>query len=93
MSYCFQCRNNNIKLKLITKHDSYDLLSVLDGLRLLAVLDETIWVEGGCCKSDYINTDTLKPIFIDDSFQERKEVHEKCGIPVFDVDGVEALLE
>lgn len=32
-------------------------------------------------------------IFIDDSFAERREVHETCGIPVFAVDAIEALLD
>lgn len=32
-------------------------------------------------------------IFIDDSFSERWAVHEKCGIPVFDVDMVESLFD
>jgi hypothetical protein len=93
IAFMFQCRNNGKTLKLVTKHDMNELLSVLDGLRLLAVLDETIWVEAGCCKSSYINTEHEKPIFIDDSFIERREVKDKCNIPVFDVDGVEALLE
>ena len=37
----------------------------------------------------------IKPhsIFIDDSFAERKRVKEACGIPVFDLDMVESLLD
>ena len=32
-------------------------------------------------------------IFIDNSFAERKIVHEKLGIPVFDIDAREVLLD
>jgi hypothetical protein len=32
-------------------------------------------------------------IFIDDSFAERKKVHDVLGIPVYDVDMVESLID
>ena len=41
-------------------------------------------------KTDHIEGDA---IFIDDSFAERRRVKEACGIPVFDVDMVESLLD
>ena len=34
-----------------------------------------------------------RAIFIDDSFAERRQVRESCGIPVFDLDMVESLLD
>jgi len=34
-----------------------------------------------------------KAIFVDNSFAERKKVHETLGLPVFDVDAVSALLD
>ena len=41
-------------------------------------------------KSKYINPEGA--IFIDDSFAERKEVHDALGIPVFGLDAIEALM-
>jgi hypothetical protein len=32
-------------------------------------------------------------IFIEDSFQERRDVHERKGIPVFASDSVECLMQ
>src|SRR5690606_17645126 len=34
-----------------------------------------------------------RAIFIDDSWRERLDVTRECGIPVFDIDAVEQLLE
>ena len=51
--------------------------------------DAIYWVRGEDTKIAYIQPDSL---FIDDSFAERKRVKEACGIPVFDLDMVESLL-
>ena len=37
--------------------------------------------------------DPQNSIFIDNSYQERKAIYEMYGIPVFDVDMVDMLLE
>ena len=42
-------------------------------------------------KSDYIKRENS--IFIDNYFKERLEVKEKLGIPVFDVDAIECLID
>ena len=42
-------------------------------------------------KIDYINPN--KSIFIDNYFIERYEVNQKLGIPVFDVDAIECLID
>ena len=36
---------------------------------------------------------TRQAIFIDDSFAERRKVHQTLGIAVFDVDMVESLID
>ena len=54
------------------------------------LFDEIIHITFEQEKSDYINPQ--KAIFIDNSFTERKRVTERFGIPVFDVDAVDALL-
>ena len=42
-------------------------------------------------KEDYIKKE--KAIFIDNMYAERKSVITKLGIPVFDVDAIEVLLD
>ena len=42
-------------------------------------------------KSSFIKT--RHSIFIDDSFAERKDVFNNCGIPVFSVDAIEVLID
>lgn len=59
--------------------------------RLDSCFDEIIWLKSGERKSAYIrHTDS---IFIDDSFAERLDVQESCGIAVFDAHMLEALLQ
>lgn len=41
-------------------------------------------------KADYV---TENSIFIDDSFSERRKISEKIGIPVFDIDTIETLVD
>ena len=42
-------------------------------------------------KSNYIHEQ--KSIFIDNSFAERKKVHDTCNIPVFDVTNIDCLFD
>jgi hypothetical protein len=55
------------------------------------LFDRVIHLKYGDEKSDYILQHNS--IFIDDSYGERKKVHDRCGIPVFDVSMIECLLE
>ena len=55
---------------------------LFEEIRVIDVLEE---------KSDYIKE--KKAIFIDDSFAERKRIKDRCGIPVFDVDMIESLID
>ena len=42
-------------------------------------------------KSGYIKPE--KAIFIDNAYQERAQVYKNHNIPVFDVDGIEVLMD
>lgn len=42
-------------------------------------------------KYNYI--DDTNSIFIDDSFHERKKISKKIGIPVFDINMIDGLIE
>ena len=89
--FLYQCVNNNKKVYLITKHrgnieneiDKYKLpRNLFDKILLLSDQDD---------KVKYIKEKNA--IFIDDSFAERKKVNKEIGIPVFDVDMIESLID
>jgi hypothetical protein len=54
------------------------------------IFDEIIHVKNSELKSSYINESDA--IFVDDSFSERIDVHEKCQIPTFDCSMIEMLI-
>lgn len=90
MAFVYQCINKKIKIHLLTKHKQ-DLHQTLQNYRLSSTFDEILWIQDERQKSDLIKEKDA--IFIDDSFAERKQVHERCGIPVFDAHMIEALME
>ncbi len=90
MMYLYQARNAGKSLILLTKH-AEDIEASMDRYAVSPRLfDEIIHIAPGADKSEYIKPAS---IFIDDSFAERKTVQERCGIPVFDLDMVESLLD
>ncbi len=89
VAFIFQCRNNGVKVTLLTKH-AHDLAETLKSFRLENLFDEIIHIRQIDSKASYI--DNMNSIFIDDSFAERKNVSEKLGIPVFGVDMIKSLL-
>jgi hypothetical protein len=90
MAFIFQCLNKKVSVHLITRHQA-ELETTLGRYRLGALFDEVIWIRNGEGKELHIKE--RDAIFIDDSYAERKRVHEACGIPVFDAHMIEALLE
>ncbi|HSW37372.1 MAG TPA: ATP-grasp domain-containing protein [Candidatus Saccharimonadales bacterium] len=90
MAFVYQCLNRQIKVHLLTRH-TQDLEQSLKKYRLSNVFDELIWIKDDSEKPGYI--EEKDAIFIDDSFAERKKVHETCGIPVFDAHMIESLME
>ena len=90
MMYLYQARNAGKSLILLTKH-AEDIEASMDRYAVSPRLfDEIIHIAPGADKSEYIKPASS---FIDDSFAERKTVQERCGIPVFDLDMVESLLD
>jgi hypothetical protein len=90
MAFIYQCVNNNIRVILITKNQG-DLIMILTKHKLTGIFDEILQITPEDEKYYYIKD--KKSIFIDDSFTERKKVHEKCGIHVFDAHMIECLIE
>ena len=90
MRFLYQARNQGKKLFLLSRHDR-ELTPDLERYAISPALFETIRrLAPEENKVDFILPDS---IFIDDSFAERKRVKERCGIPVFDLDMVESLLD
>ncbi len=91
IAFIYQCQNKGKKLILLTRHEK----EIYDSLKKYHidkdVFSDIIHIKDETLKSDYIESE--KAIFIDDSFRERKDVSEKCNIPVFDCDGIAALMD
>lgn len=91
MRFLYQARNAGKKIILLSKHttDIYeDLKKAGISERLF---DEIIVLKREQEKCDFITN--KRSVFIDDSFAERKNVKDKCDIPVFDVDMIESLVD
>jgi len=85
----YQFLNEGKKLILITKHDR-DINKTLAQYKLFNIFDEIIHLEKSHFKYEFMDKDAS--IFIDDSYSERYQVHERLGIPVFAPDNIECLL-
>lgn len=90
LAFLYKMRNLNKKIVLITRHENiltetFSLYAISDKL-----FDGVIHITNGEPKSKFITEKNA--IFIDNHFIERKEVFEKCGIPVFDVDYMNFLI-
>lgn len=88
--FLYQARNQDKKIILITKH-IHNIQETLNKYAISPLLfQETICLPKTARKTDYMVHKNA--IFIDDSFEERKEVMDVHGIPSFGLDAVEALL-
>jgi carbamoyl-phosphate synthase large subunit len=85
----FSCKNLNIPVTLITKHKG-DLKTELRKYYLRDLFDEIIHLDIKEKKSVYINN--IEAIFIDDSYEERRDVYEVVGIPCYDVGEINVLI-
>lgn len=91
ISFLYQCVDKGKKIFLLTRHEG-DLFDIMKKHRLSETLFDQIYHIG----FDTTKTMFIQPqnsIFIDNSYQERKAVYDMYGIPVFDVDMVDMLLE
>jgi carbamoyl-phosphate synthase large subunit len=86
----FQCVNQDIKVKLLTRHAG-DLSLTLHRYRLTELFDEVIHLSIKDRKSDHIKEPDA--IFVDDSFAERWEVNQRLGLRTFDCSMIEMLIQ
>ena len=90
LAFLYQARNHGKKLFLISKHEG-DLEEALNRLCIHpGLFDRIIHLNPSESKLPYILPDS---IFIDDSFAERWRIHQGCGVPVFDLDMIESLID
>ena len=68
----------------------FDLYSELKEFRIDTIFDKIICLEQDDDKTEHM--DPHKAIFIDDSYGERKKVHDALDIPVFDTHMIECLI-
>lgn len=89
-NYVLQCNERGIPVHLITKH-ARSVPDTLAHYRIdPRVFTSIIHVPMEAEKSDHMDPEGA--IFIDNWYKERKQVRERLGIPVFDVDQVSSLL-
>ena len=90
LAFLYKSLNENKKIILITRHYQDPMLT-LNKYNISNIFDEIIHItDKKELKSSYIKKSNS--IFIDDSHSERKDVYEKCNIPVFDVNMIDILL-
>ena len=86
----YQCVQQGKKVVLLTKHEG-NLDESLSRYRLSRTLfDDIIHLAPTTSKVDYIQK--TRSVLIDNYFVERKQVRDRLGIPVFDVDAAECLV-
>ena len=91
LSFLYQAVQQGKKLHLLSKHTN-DIYADMKSYKISAELfDEIIVIPQDDEKYHYIKESSA--IFIDDSFAERKKIHDELGLYVFDVDMVEGLLD
>lgn len=90
IAFVYQCINNGKTVVLLTKHDG-DVYEYLERYKINASLfAKIIHIPEDKKKSAYY--EDKNGILIDNLYVERKEALE-CGLAVFDVDAIDALLE
>lgn len=91
MKFIYQCINKKIKLILISKSTEENKEKYLKKYKLENLFDEIFWIEENKSKANYITN--KNSIFIDDSFSQRLEVEDKHGIPTFEPNMIEVLID
>ena len=90
IAFLYQARDKGKRLYLLTRHHGDIFEDLKKNAISLLLFNGIISLNEDEEKSDYIMGDA---IFIDDSYVQRKKVHEECGVPVFDLDMVESLFD
>ncbi|RPI17566.1 MAG: ATP-grasp domain-containing protein [Ignavibacteriae bacterium] len=92
MMFLYNAKNNNKSIKLITKNIS-DVSQILDKYSIHKNLFNKIIILKDTDEKYKWIREKDNVIFIDNAFNERKEVKNKLNIPVFDVDAINTLID
>lgn len=90
VAFVYQCRNRGVLVHLVSRHEG-DIEQTLRDHGLAGLFDSVVSLDRLTCKSECVEAE--RAIFIDDSFAERKRVHDALGIPTFGVDAIESLMD
>ena len=91
MRFIYQSINKGKKIHLLSKHQKDIRESLQQYCIAENLFDDIIVIEKEDEKYKYVTEKNA--IFVDDSFAERKKIHDNVGIPVFDVDMIESLID
>ena len=92
LSFIYQCVEKNIPVILLTRHET-DIIADLKAKRIYPELfDRIVCLPRSERKIDHVSP-KKKALFVDDSFAERKSMHDAFGIYTVSVDAVEALID
>lgn len=95
MALLYQWRSQDKRIVLLTRHAQCPRRTLAAHCIHEGLFDQIVHLTDGSPKSAAIEADAVAEgaIFIDDAFRERREVHLRHGLPVFDLDAIEQLLE
>ena len=89
--FLYQCQNLGKKVILLTKHEN-EILESMEKYHIdKGVFSKIIHILPDDNKAKYIHPE--KAIFVDNAFSERHSVFTEYHIPVFDVDGLDVLMD
>jgi carbamoyl-phosphate synthase large subunit len=89
--FLYQARNQGKRIVVVTRHAG-DPVELLRSVRLSELPDEVVHLDREASKGLSMNVDG-GAILIDDSFGERVEVARSLGIPTFDTNMIEVLID
>lgn len=92
MALLYQWVNQQVSVILITRHAQCPRATLARHKISEHLFSQIIHIVDGSPKSDVIER-RQGVLFIDDSYRERLDVSRQVGIPVFDLDAVEQLLD
>lgn len=88
----YQWQAQNVAIVLLTRHAHCPRQTLRDYRLAESLFEAIVHIQDGTPKSRVVDSGR-RAIFIDDSWRERLDVSRQCGIPVFDIDAVEQLLD
>lgn len=88
----YQWQAQRVRIVLVTRHARCPKQTLREYRLAESLFADIVHIEDGSPKSQVI-AGNRRAIFIDDSWRERLDVRQRCGIPVFDIDAVEQLLD